>query len=150
MIKFTFCHQINPFQTETQISLTSIRLCLQLHPARRTKKKDCETGSRRARKMTRACTVTVGMDRVVTSLAEAETVMPRHDPTRTSRPVHRPSQRSSSTKTSTRGSLLLARICCSRRAICRRRNPGLVTQTPALRRRPPRANPRLIPPQVEV
>lgn len=126
-----------------------LRFNFQLHPAKRTKKRDCETVTRRDRKMTR----TVGSDRAGTSRLEPEvatverTRVPRLD---TIRPARRPNPRLSSTRMSTRGSRHRGRICCSKRVICRRRSRGLGTRTPARHPRPPRANRRRIPPQVEV
>lgn len=103
--------------------------------------------------MTRTRTVLVG--RADTSRVEPEVAMVAHTPvvrhgTRTIQPVHRPSPRLSLTRTSTRGSRHPVRICCLKRVICRGRNPGPETRTPARLPRPPRANRRLIPPQVEV
>lgn len=131
----------------------SVRFNLQLHPAKRTKKKDYGTDSWKGRRMTRTRTALLG--RADTSRVEPEVATVARTPalrhgTRTTQPVHRPSPRLSLTRTNTRGSRHPARICCSKRVICRGRNPGAGTPTPARLPRPPRANRRLIPPQVEV
>lgn len=129
-----------------------IRL-LQLHPAKRTKRTDYGMDSWRGRRTRRTRTALLG--RADTSRVEAEAAMVARTPvarhgTRTIRAVHRPSPRLSSTRTSTRGSRHPVRTCCSKRVICRGRNLGPGTRTPAPRPRQPRANRRLIPLQVEV